>query len=579
MRMSKLFLPTLKEVPKEATITSHILMLRAGLVRKSASGLYAYLPLGYRVIKKITDIVREEMDKIGGQEFLMPILTSRELWEETGRYQRMGKEMWRIQDRHNQDYVLGPTHEEAFTDVVRSFLSSYRQLPLTVYQVYKKFRDEIRPRFGVMRSREFTMKDAYSFHRDETDLDKTYQDFRSAYRRFFLRCGLETSPVQADSGNMGGNASEEFMVKSQIGEETIIDCPACAYVANVERAEMDLNYPQNTEKAQSKEKVHTPGIKTIEQLKDFFKADASLFIKSLIYKNEDNEVIMVLIRGDLDVNDIKLTNALGGKAFFLADEGTVYQTTKAPVGFAGPLGMKDIRIIADLSVKNMRNAITGANEKDYHWKNVNPERDFTVSEYANLRLAKNGDPCPRCQNSMQTFKGIEVGHIFKLGYKYTKEMQVQFLDEQGSKVEPIMGTYGIGIDRTLATVIEQNNDAEGIIWPMSIAPYHVVILPLAEEGEEIAVNLYQDLWAAQIETLLDDRDARAGIKFKDADLIGIPIRVTLGKKTLAEKKAEVRNRRTGETKLVDLDNLFTHLQDTVRTEKELLLKKASQSEL
>ena len=576
MRMSKLFLPTLKEVPKEATITSHILMLRAGLARKGASGLYAYLPLGYRVIKKIIDIVREEMDKIGGQEFLMPILTSRELWEETGRYQRMGKEMWRIQDRHNQDYVLGPTHEEAFTDVVRSFLSSYRQLPLIVYQVYKKFRDEIRPRFGVMRSREFTMKDAYSFHRDEADLDKTYQDFRNAYRRFFLRCGLETSPVQADSGNMGGNASEEFMVKSQIGEDTIIDCPACGYVANVERAEVHLEYPLNNQKALTREKVHTPGIKTIEQLKDFFKGDASLFIKSLIYKNEDNEVIMVLIRGDLDVNDIKLTNALGGKAFFLADEGTVYQTTKAPVGFAGPLGLSGIRIIADLSVKSMRNAITGANEKDYHWKNVNPETDFSVSEYTNLRLAKDADPCPRCQKPMQTFKGIEVGHIFKLGYKYTKEMQVQFLDEQGNKGEPIMGTYGIGIDRTMATVIEQNNDAEGIIWPMSIAPYHVVILPLAEEGEEIAANLYQDLWAAQIETLLDDRDARAGIKFKDADLIGIPIRVTLGKKTLAEKKAEVRNRRTGETQLVDLDTLFTHLQDTVRTEKDLLLKKASE---
>ncbi|OHD07036.1 MAG: proline--tRNA ligase [Spirochaetes bacterium GWB1_36_13] len=570
MKVSKLFLPTLKETPKDAVIKSHILMLRSGMIRKSASGLYSYLPLGFKVLKKVIQIAEEEMDKIGAQEFLPPILTSRELWEETGRYSLMGPQMWRIKDRHQQDFVLGPTHEESFTDLVRRELSSYKQLPLIVYQVYKKFRDEIRPRYGVMRGREFTMKDAYSYHADETDLSKTYEDMRKAYRQFFKRCGLDTVPVQADSGSMGGKTSEEFMVRSHIGEDTIIECPACGYVANAERAECTLDYEKKEEAFKTLETKDTPNIKTIEALTAFFQCSPKQFIKTLIYEALDQEKVVVLIRGDLEVNQVKLTNAMMGKEFQLAKDETVVTLTQAPVGFAGPVGLKNVKIIADESVRYIVNGITGANQKDQHLVNVNFERDFRVDEFFNLRLTKKGDSCPQCKKELHSFEGIEVGHIFKLGYKYTQDMKAVFLDASGKEQHPIMGCYGIGIDRTIATVIEQNHDEDGIIFPMSIAPYQVSILPLSEEAFEPAEKLYNELWKKGIETLLDDRDLRPGFKFKDADLIGIPIRVTLGKKTLAEGKAELKLRKEKTNTLVLLDELSEKIEQMIKTEMEIL---------
>lgn len=575
MKASRLFFPTLKETPKEATINSHILMLRAGMVRKLASGLYAYLPMGHRMHKKVVQIVEEEMDRVGGQEFLPPILTSRELWEESGRYELMGPLMFRLKDRHSQDYVLGPTHEEAFTDLVRQGLNSYRQLPLIVYQIYKKFRDEIRPRFGVMRGREFTMKDAYSFHIDADDLDKTYQAMRQAYRRIFTRCGLDTVPVQADSGSMGGKASEEFMVRSHIGEDTIIECPKCGYIANSERAECKIHYTQSSENQLNLEKVHTPNIKTIEDLTKFFSATGENFIKSLIYQSEDGEKIMVLIRGDLDVNEIKLNNAMGGKEFTLADDKAVYEVTKAPVGFAGPIGITGIKIIADESVKYMVNAITGANQKDYHYKNVNINRDFKVDLFAQLMLTKAGHSCIVCGEKLNAFEGIEVGHIFKLGYRYTESMKVTYLDQQGKEKTPIMGTYGIGIDRTIATIVEQNNDKDGIILPISIAPFEVIICALGKDEElKVGEKIYEELCNSGIETLLDDRDLSPGVKFKDADLTGIPIRVTIGKKGLKENKAEVKLRRDStKNESVDLSQIGTYIKNLVTAEKKLIQEK------
>jgi prolyl-tRNA synthetase len=572
MKMSKLYLPTLKETPKDATIDSHILMLRSGLARKSASGLYSYLPLGYRTLKKIIQIVRDEMDRTGGQEFLLPILTSRELWEETGRYEMMGNLMFRLQDRHHQDFVLGPTHEEAFTDVLRNEINSYRQLPVIVYQVQKKFRDEIRPRFGVMRGREFFMKDAYSYHESPEDLDKTYQDMRKAYRRFFLRCGLDTVPVNADSGAMGGKASEEFMVRSHIGEETIIECPECGYIANVERADAHRSFVHSSEEAKEMEKIHTPNVRTIEELTDFLKIGKDNFIKTLLYQSEDGEKIAVLIRGDLDVNEVKLANAMGGKEFFLTDENTIREITGAPVGFAGPVGLKDVKIIADRSVEYMRNAVTGANEKDYHIKNVNPGRDFEPEVYADIKLTVAGDPCPECKTPVRCFEGIELGHIFKLGYKYTKDMGFQYQDQNGNSLEPIMGCYGIGVDRTMAAVIEQNNDKDGIIWPVTIAPYEVSLLALGNDTLEEAEKIYNQLLDRGIDVLFDDRDARPGFKFKDADLIGIPIRITLGKKSLQEGMAEVKLRREGEMKKVPLETLAETVETMIREEKEKIRK-------
>lgn len=557
MRRSQMLLPTLREDPKDAEIASHILMMRAGIIRKLEAGLYTFLPLGHRVLLKVVQVIREEMNRAGAQELLPPILIPASLWKESGRYGVMGKEMMRLQDRHENDMVLGPTHEEVFTHVVRENVQSYRDLPLNLYQINTKFRDEIRPRYGVMRCREFIMKDAYSFDIDETGLEKNYQAMREAYRRIFTRCGLDVVPVQADTGTMGGSNSEEFMVPSSVGEETIVQCSCCGYVANVERAESKREFATSSEEMQPLEEIYTPNVRTIEELVDFLKASADRFIKSLVYQTE-KEAVLVLIRGDFMVSETKLKHVLGCIELEPASEEVVEKLTGAPIGFVSPLGLKQkVRIIADESVASLRNAISGANKKDYHIKNINPGRDFSWDVIADIHEVKEGELCLQCGQPLRSYKGIEVGHIFKLGYKYTQAMNVRVLDKNGKSITPIMGCYGIGVGRTIASVIEQNHDENGIVWPMSIAPFHGIIVPVNMSDPslvETAETLYQQL-SRRFEILLDDRDERPGVKFKDADLIGIPIRITLGKSFVEEKKVEIKLRRKDEKQFVNIDEV------------------------
>ncbi|MCL1833282.1 MAG: proline--tRNA ligase [Leptospirales bacterium] len=542
MRITKYILPTLKENPSDAVVLSHRLMLRAGIIRREAAGMYAYLPLGLRALKNIINIVKEEMDRAGAHECLMPELTSADYWKESGRWETMGPEMFRITDRNGLEYSLGPTHEEAFTNLVRSIISSYRDLPINLYQINTKFRDEIRPRFGVIRSKEFIMKDAYSFDVDQSGLDKSYNTMAVAYRRIFERCGLETIPVQADSGAMGGSASEEFMVASEVGEETLLICANCEYRANSEKAEYKRIPPKR--KSESKmEEVHTPGIKTIDDLVKFFNCEEDTFLKSIIYV-ADEKAVMAVVPGSREVNENKLASHLGAASLEIAPDSVVEEVTAAPVGFAGPVTEKDIRIIYDISVKDLTGSITGANKKDYHYKSVNPGRDFIIKEEADITTARSGDHCPKCGSVMGEKKGIEVGHIFKLGYKYTKSMNLAVLNEDGKPVTPIMGCYGIGVNRTLAAIVEQNNDERGIIWPKSIAPFKVYLIGIAKSDEETAAadKIYDMLTASGIETIYDDRKASPGFKFADADLIGIPIRVTVGKKFFTDNEIEIKER-------------------------------------
>jgi prolyl-tRNA synthetase len=556
MRLSRMLMPTLRENPKDAEIDSHILMLRAGIMRKLGAGLYTYLPLGFRSINKVINIIREEMDQSGAQEILPPILTPADLWKESGRYEVMGKEMMQLKDRHNNDMVLGPTHEEVFTSLVRENIQSYRGLPLNLYQINAKFRDEIRPRFGIMRCREFIMKDAYSFDMDEKGLDKHYELMRSVYRRIFKRCGLEVSPVLADTGAMGGSVSEEFMVPSTIGEEEILKCPSCSYVANVERAVSFNNYQKSTEAAISMEEVDTPDIKTIEDLTGFFKTTPEKFIKSIIYM-ADGKPVMAVTRGDMNINEVKLKNVLKCTELELANEETIFKVTGAPVGFVSPIGLKGVKIVADESVSFMVNGITGANKKDKHLKNVNPGRDFKADVTSDIMTVTAGSLCPECKKPLVSYRGIEVGQIFKLGYKYTESMKVKVLDKDGKEVTPIMGCYGIGVGRTLGSVIEQNHDANGIIWPISIAPYQIIVTPVNVADEElmkVSESSYESL-GKKYEVLMDDRDERPGVKFKDADLIGIPIRITVGKGYKEEKKLEIKERNQAEKEMISLDSL------------------------
>ena len=555
MYFSRTLIPTLRETPSEAEISSHRLMLRAGLIRKQQAGLYTFLPLGLRVLLKIENIIREEMNGAGALEILPSFVTPAELWKESGRYEAYGKELLRFKDRHDNELLLGPTHEEAFTAVVRENVHSYRDLPLNLYQINTKFRDEIRPRFGVMRSREFIMKDAYSFDIDEEGLEESYQSMRKTYRRIFKRCGLPVDPVRADTGAMGGSNSEEFMVPSQVGEEEIVKCEHCGYVANVERATCSENpiKPQTDSKLDI---IDTPDIRSIEELSEFFKVAPERFIKTLIYI-ADGRPVVALIRGDLEVNEVKLKNIIGAAEIELADEETIIKVSGAPHGFAGPVGLENTRIIADLSVQNIKNAFTGANQKDKHFKGVSDGRDFKAEKYGDIRLVRSGDLCPECGHTLRSYRGIEVGHIFKLGYKYTKAMNATFLDKDGNEKHPVMGCYGIGVGRTMAGVIEQSHDNYGIIWPISIAPFHIMIVPINVNEKKVsdaAEKLYKSL-SERYEVLLDDRDERAGVKFNDADLIGIPIRVTLGKAFLSENKAEIKLRREKEKILVDFEKL------------------------
>lgn len=574
MRMSRYLIPTLKEDPADAVITSHKLMIRAGLIRKESAGMYIYLPLGLRVLQKIITIIREEMNKSGALEFLMPELTNADLWKESGRWHTMGPEMIRIKDRNGLEYALAPTHEEAFTNAIRMIVTSYRDLPVNAYQINTKFRDEIRPRFGVMRSKEFIMKDAYSFDIDEAGLERSYQTMRQTYRNIFKRCGLETIPVEADTGSMGGSDSEEFMVASEVGEEVLLLCDACGYKSNQERATCQYELSLQNENAEALSIVDTPNVRTIDELVQFFGCSAHKFLKSLIYLADGNPV-MAVVPGDRDINEVKLKNALGAVEVALAPDTVVEEVTGAPVGFAGPILRegKTIRIIFDTQVKHIVNGITGANEKDKHYKGVSPSRDFVIKDEADITLVVAGDKCPHCGYPLKEKKGIEVGHIFKLGYKYTKSMNVTVLDQNGKAITPIMGCYGIGVNRTMAAVIEQHHDQRGIIWPMSVAPFHVHCVSLAknEAEEAMADEVYSMLLKAGIEVLYDDRKASPGFKFGDADLIGIPIRITLGKAFFGDSSSiEVKLRNQDEKVIIAKDSIITYCQNLIAESLKML---------
>jgi len=554
MRTSQLLLPTLREDPGEAETVSHRLMLRAGLIRKVAAGIYTYLPLGLRIIRKVEQIVREEMNRADAQELLMPIASPAELWRETGRWDYYGKELIRFKDRHERDFCLGPTHEEVITDLFRREVRSYRQLPLNFYQIQTKFRDEIRPRFGLMRGREFIMKDAYSFDRDEAGARLSYQKMYDAYHRIFARCGLNFRAVEADTGLIGGTSSHEFMVLADTGEETVVYSEPGTYAANVERAEVLPPTDESKEAPLPLRSVNTPGCRTVEEVTKFLKVDASKLVKTLLYST-GSETVAVLIRGDHDANEIKLKRLLGVTDLELAGPATVEKVTGAPVGFAGPVGL-NIRIVADHAIKASANIVVGGNQLDTHLVDVNFPRDFHVEQFADLRNARAGDPSPRKDGVLKTTRGIEVGHVFMLGTKYSQAMNASFLDPNGKECLAVMGCYGIGIGRTAAAAVEQNHDDKGIVWPFPIAPFHVHLISLGQSAAVVnaATKLYAALEAAGLEVLWDDRDERAGVKFNDADLVGAPYQVIVGDKGLAEGLLEVKSRNTGvKTKFAPTD--------------------------
>ena len=570
-----MFLTTLREVPAEAEIPSHILLLRAGFIRKLVSGIYGFLPLGNRTLKKIVGIVREEMDAAGSQEILMSALQPAELWQESGRWGVYGPEMWRIKDRNQREFCLGPTHEEIFTDIVRQAVSSYRQLPLNLYQIQTKYRDEARPRFGLMRSREFIMKDAYSFDRDEAGLDISYKKMYDAYTRVFTRCGLDFRPVEADSGAIGGNNSHEFTALSEFGESNIVYCSECDFAATDERAEFK-DEVQSPEEAMELEKVLTPGTKTIESVCAYLKADIKHSIKALLLQVAEEEgdglsFVLALVRGDRQLNMTKLINALGVPEYLvsMADEEKMSEVTGCVGGFTGPVGIHDCTVIMDSELKGTVNMVCGANEKDHHYTGVCEGRDFKADKVVDLKLLREGDPCPHCGRPVKTARGIEVGQVFKLGTKYSEPMNCVYRDENQVDHPMVMGCYGIGVTRTMAAVVEQHHDDNGIIWPMSIAPYHVdIVIVKAGDPEQTALaeELEKKLEAAGVEVLLDDRDERPGVKFKDADLIGIPIRITVGKKA-AEGTVEYKLRRGGDMEELSAAEASAKAIELVNTER------------
>jgi prolyl-tRNA synthetase len=557
MRYSQFLIPTLREDPAEAEVVSHKLMLRSGMIRKLATGVYSTLPLGERVIQKTAQVVREEMNRAGAMEVTLPFVQPAELWQESGRWNVYGKELLRLKDRHNREFCLGPTHEEVITDLVRGVVSSYKQLPINLYQIHIKFRDEIRPRFGVMRAREFIMKDAYSFDVNEKGAEESYKRMYEAYSRIFERLGLKFRPVEADSGPIGGNFSHEFMVLADTGEDMIVTCSECDYAANTEKAE--IKKPENADDSKKDlsemKRVETPNMRTIEEVTGFLNAEAKKLIKTLVFNSSDGPLV-ALVRGDHEINEIKLKNLLACDELELAEEDLIEELTSAPRGFAGPVGLKDVKIIADYGLLGGTNMITGGNEKDAHVINVNFDRDFTVNEFADIRLADEGDSCPRCGKPLSITRGIEVGHIFKLGTKYSKAMNAVYLDEDGKSIEMVMGCYGIGVGRTVAAAIEQSHDKDGIIFPAAIAPFTVIVVPVNTSDEvqvQIAEKIYQELMDKGVDAIIDDRDERAGIKFKDADMVGIPVRVTVGKFAVKENSVDIKIRKTGEVRKADVD--------------------------
>jgi len=532
MRVSNLFFATQREVPADAEIPSHKLMLRAGLIRKMSSGIYAYMPMGFKVYKNVEKVIREEMDRAGAQELIMPALLPAEAYQASGRWEKFGPEMFRMSDRGGRPFCLGPTHEEPFTEAVRDTFRSYKNLPVTLYQIQHKYRDEKRPRFGVIRSREFVMKDAYSFDVDEEGLDKSYKIMYDAYRRIFDRLGLDYTVVDADSGAMGGSGSQEFMVKSPIGEDAICFCDACGYAANEEKATCKEG-EADTAAELPVEKIHTPDVKTIEELIAFMNTTPDKFVKTILY-NIDGKIVAVMVRGDRDINETKLGNIYDAMEMDLASFEDVERITGAKVGFAGPVGLKEkIEVVMDTEVAGMKNFIVGACETDYHLKNINIGRDFTPDIVKDVKNVKSGDLCPKCGQPLGMARGVEVGHIFKLGTKYSDSLGCIYLDKEGKEQSMVMGCYGIGVSRTIAAIIEQYNDEDGIKWPAIAAPYKVIVIPTNTKDETVmgvAEKLYNAYIDAGYETLIDDRNERPGVKFKDADLLGIPLRVTVGRR-------------------------------------------------
>lgn len=570
MRASQLFFPTLREVPADAEMTSHKLLLRGGFIRKVAAGIYNYLPLGYRVIKKIEKIVREEMDAQGAQELLMPAIVPAELYQEGGRWEE--DVLFKFKDRNDRDYAIGFTHEEVITDIVRRDVRSYRELPLNLYQIQTKGRDEPRPRGGVVRGREFIMLDSYSFDRDWEDLDRAYEKMYIAFARIFARCGVETIVAEAESGAIGGKDSQEYIMLADAGEDTVLFCTACNYAANAEKCEIGYRETKQDSELLPLELVDTPNARTIEQVTSFLKKSAKELVKTLIYKAGD-EIVAALVRGDRDLNEFKLARAAGVKKVEMADAETIESVTGADVGFAGPVGLKKgVRIIADQEVRDMVNFVVGANKTDAHYVNANIGRDFQVDEYADLRIASSGDPCPRCDGTLNASRGIELGHIFKLGTRYSEVMDAKFLDDEGKERPFIMGCYGLGVSRMLAAIPEVHHDADGMIWPISVAPFEVIVLLLNRDDETqctAATRLYEELQQAGVDVLLDERDERPGVKFKDADLMGVPIQIVAGK-LAAEGKVEVRLRADKSKEEVLLDKA---------TERVMELRKRLYSEL
>lgn len=588
MRYSRYFLPTLREVPADAEVASHQLMLRSGMVRRIAAGIYDILPIGLRVIRKVENIIREEMNRAGAHELFMPSILPAELWQETGRWDVYGKELLRVRDRHGREFCYGPTHEEIFTDLVRRDIRSYRQLPQNLYQIQTKFRDEVRPRYGLMRGREFSMKDAYSFDRDRAGAEESYRAMRDAYTAIFKRCGLNFRAVEADSGKIGGSLSQEFMVLAETGEDSVVSCNGCDYAANLEMAavappgsgamapkaavassggeapavEVDKEKDE-TGREGVPENVPTPGQRTVEEVTNFLGVTPGKLVKTIILDG-DKGTVGVLVRGDHEVNPVKVRRLVDDETLELAEPEVVEKVTGAPVGFAGPLGL-EIPLYADNAVFHMSGFITGGNALDLHTKGVELS-DFSVKAFGDLREAVQGDPCPRCGDSLTFLRGIEVGHIFYLGTKYSEAMKAHYLDESGAEQVIEMGCYGIGVGRTAAAAIEQNHDEKGIIWPMPIAPFQVALLSLDPGKEEIhavAEKIYDDLIQMGVEVLFDEREERPGVKFNDADLLGLPLRVTVGGRGVKEGVAELKERASGEEQKVPIEKVVEIVKEMI----------------
>lgn len=568
MRVTQMLIPTLREVPAEADTISHQLLLRAGMVRKVAAGVYTLLPLGNRVVKKIERIVRQEMDRAGGAEVLLPIIQPAEIWQESERWDLYGPEMFRLQDRHGRNFCLGPTHEEVITDLFRQEVNSYRQLPLLLYQIQNKYRDEKRPRFGLLRGREFIMKDLYSFDKDEDGLEISYRKMYEAYNRVFSSCGLVFRVVEADPGAIGGNDSHEFMVLTETGEDELVLCSSCDYAANVEKAPCSPQGVASEEEEKPLQMAATPAARTVQDVTSYLDVDATKILKSLFFE-ADGELVVVLVRGDRSVNEIKVKNFLDVNTLEIASESALLDRYGIPMGFAGPVDLREkalAKILGDEEVKTLINAVAGANRKDYHYINVNPGRDFDVDAYGDFRVAEQDDPCPICGAPLQVCRGIEVGHIFKLGTRYSKALNATILDKKGNEVPVVMGCYGIGVTRTMAATVEQKHDQNGIVWPVAIAPFEVVVMAINQRDAlqaKYAQEFYLELQEMGIDVVYDDRVERPGVKFKDADLIGYPGRVVIGKQMISDGLVEIKWRESGEMVLKDKTEAARYIKETL----------------